>query len=493
MRKLWNLLRQAWPTPTKNASPRVRFPLDAYWAAVCANDTPALLIRVEPFEVLRVSDEAQRIFGWTTAAGVTATLQSGLSPSGLEAISFATRGKSILRQLPMRVAGVTSLTLRVTIVPLPEVAGACATMLVSDMSRRTLSTEQAVQGFMELLPHPAWILNHDGFPIFANPHADEFPLEVGCLAAARAETPLATSDVTLEQAIGLLTSAPRLAQSTGQLVNNFIQLGPSGDWRVLHMPVGDWVEQGTVGVVAIRYLSRLAQPNGSHGVDTPAALSAAREEERVAIARDLHDSLGQELTGLKISVWDLTQRCVQNPYRLSIVDELRKLKEHVDRIASQARRLAYELRQEELSTDGLSLKAHQLLQDVHQRTGLRVQLELSPGWKDPSQHLALNMYRGLQELLNNIIKHAKAARCLVRLQSEGGSYVLQVIDDGQGIPLGALEHGGIGFRSIKERAALFSGSVKVATRPEMPGTSVTIIMTEVSAEIEEDEHAGIDS
>jgi two-component system, NarL family, sensor histidine kinase UhpB len=163
-----------------------------------------------------------------------------------------------------------------------------------------------------------------------------------------------------------------------------------------------------------------------------ARLESVREEERTRIARELHDELGQALTGLKLDLaWmerrlnrhspsDLGERCA------SLVGRL-------DEVMIQVRRIVTELRPSVLDQLGLADAIEWQAQDFAVRTGLALDLHIDCACDLPPDAMASAVFRMLQEALNNVAKHANATRVRVALRTEGRSLSLDVSDDGRGI------------------------------------------------------------
>jgi PAS domain S-box-containing protein len=193
-----------------------------------------------------------------------------------------------------------------------------------------------------------------------------------------------------------------------------------------------------------------------------------QEEERRRISRELHDSVGQQLTVLRLAIQSMTGQMDQ---------DIENLKEIVKKIDAEVDFLAWELRPASLDDFGLitALQAfvagwerHFKIPAVFQVVGLAEE-RIAP-------ELEINLYRIAQEALNNIVKHARAAHINVVLQKVDETLVMIIEDDGVGFETdkGAIPKAterGFGLIGMRERAALMGGSVEIESTP---GSGTTI-------------------
>jgi two-component system sensor histidine kinase UhpB len=181
--------------------------------------------------------------------------------------------------------------------------------------------------------------------------------------------------------------------------------------------------------------------------------SAAQEEERKRIARELHDEVGQVLTGVMLQLDDADAR------------------EAVRQSLDDVRRIARELRPEMLDDLGL-LSALRALSNTAAHQGLRVERQLDIGDLRLSSEVELAVYRVAQESLTNVMRHADANEVLMALQQVDGALRLVVRDDGRGLPDGDGQ-AGAGIAGMSERALHVGGRVTVASSPGA-GTEVRL-------------------
>lgn len=203
-------------------------------------------------------------------------------------------------------------------------------------------------------------------------------------------------------------------------------------------------------------------------------LVGAQEDERQRIARDLHDELGQLLTGLRLHLEAARKLCETDEELCSKVDEAQTLAKRIDNGVDF---LAWELRPAALDHFGLVAALAKYVREWSHFSGVTAEL-LDSGIKKTRFDSAVetNLYRIAQEALNNVHKHAGAKRVEVLLDRRGGdSLVLIIEDDGRGFKVeDKLNRGtGIGLIGMRERAALVGGSLEIESAPGN-GTTVYV-------------------
>jgi two-component system sensor histidine kinase UhpB len=185
---------------------------------------------------------------------------------------------------------------------------------------------------------------------------------------------------------------------------------------------------------------------------------AAQEAERVGIARDLHDEVGQLLTGVLLQLNAIADAAPRHR------DEIDETKERVRRALDEVRRISSELRPEMLEQLGLVSALTELTRTFGRVSGIQVERDFDPSLPKLTPETELAVYRIAQESLTNVARHANASRVTIALERGPDSVVLRVADDGRGFE-GSLpeEHGGL--RSMRERALLVDGALAVKESP----------------------------
>ena len=210
----------------------------------------------------------------------------------------------------------------------------------------------------------------------------------------------------------------------------------------------------------------VAQRRIEHLLDRLRSLASherrSREEERARISRDLHDELGQQLTGLKFDVAAMGANATELPSRLS------ELSSSLDEAIRTVRRLSTELRPGVLDQLGLAAALEWVAQDYSRRTGLKAAVNVS-AFRAPDE-IATAVFRIVQESLTNVARHAQASEFSVILFHTEHAATLSVVDNGRGLlPAG---EGGFGVLGMKERVAMLNGEFRIGNGPDGRGTEV---------------------
>jgi two-component system, NarL family, sensor histidine kinase UhpB len=180
---------------------------------------------------------------------------------------------------------------------------------------------------------------------------------------------------------------------------------------------------------------------------------AAQEAERIGIARDLHDEVGQVLTGVLLHLNSIADAAPSQR------DEIDAAKQAVRLALEEVRRISSELRPEMLEHLGLVSALTELSTTFARVSGLRVERHFDGALPKLSADAELAVYRIAQEGLTNVARHADATEVTITLERGRDSLVLRVSDDGRGFDGPPQEHGGL--RSMRERALLIDGAFAV--------------------------------
>lgn len=198
-------------------------------------------------------------------------------------------------------------------------------------------------------------------------------------------------------------------------------------------------------------------------------LLTVQEQERVRIAREVHDELGQALTAMKI---DLQQIARRHP---ALGEPLVPVAQTIDQIVDLIRRIASDLRPAILDDLGISAALEQQLRRLRESTGIKTSLAVSD---EPELDMltGATFYRITREALANVVRHAEASRVEVSLGTRGGAAVLEIRDNGRGITREeACGPRSLGLLGIRERAELLGGSMTIEGRSG-EGTVLTVTL-----------------
>jgi len=208
-----------------------------------------------------------------------------------------------------------------------------------------------------------------------------------------------------------------------------------------------------------------------------AHLQSARESERTTIAREIHDELGQDLTGLKMDLAmleDLVNEHVAPPALDEMTDRISSMSQLMDTTVHAVRKIISELRPVLLDKLGLAAAIEWQAEEFQTRTGIACDCFITADDSEFDRDCATAVYRIFQESLTNVIRHADATRVSVSFGRDDCAFELEVRDDGKGIDGEAFSKAGsFGLIGMRERALLFNGTVAVAGAPGK-GTTVTL-------------------
>jgi signal transduction histidine kinase len=197
-----------------------------------------------------------------------------------------------------------------------------------------------------------------------------------------------------------------------------------------------------------------------------------QEEERSRLAKDLHDGLGGMLSGVKFSFSNLKETMHMEQ------QDMKSFERNIDLLDSsikELRRVAHSMMPEVLIKYGLDAALRDYCTFIN-TSGIIKVIYQSHGLENigTNQTVNVTIYRVIQELLNNIVKHASATTAIVEINKEGQKIVITVDDDGKGFDQAALQNGnGIGWANITNRLNYLKARVDIQTEAGK-GTSVNI-------------------
>lgn len=299
-------------------------------------------------------------------------------------------------------------------------------VVISRLSQRleaTLAPDAVLPTIVETvrealkLPYAAITLHGDDVPVASTGEPVNEPLRL----------PLAYRN----EPVGELLLGPRVGSKEFS----------SDDRRLLE----DLARQAGVAAYAVRLTTDLQRSRER--------LVTAREEERRRLRRDLHDGLGAQFAGLNVQTGALRRLIPRDP---AAADELViELRTELQAAISDIRRLVYDLRPPALDDLGLITALRQLAERYGAESEqLQVMVEAPEELPPLPAAVEVAVYRIAQEALTNVVRHARARTCVVRLSVANGAR-LEIIDDGAGIH--AERTAGVGLSSMRERAEELGG------------------------------------
>ncbi|MFY9153806.1 MAG: sensor histidine kinase [Prolixibacteraceae bacterium] len=199
------------------------------------------------------------------------------------------------------------------------------------------------------------------------------------------------------------------------------------------------------------------------------AIFQAQEEERRRIAKELHDGVGQTISAIKMNF----QSLVRNSENSVDSTEYQKIEKMIDHVGSEVRSISHQMIPKELEQFGLVPAVEGMLSLNLDKSTLKYEFEHS-GFNDRiGNHIELVLFRVLQELVSNVLKHSKATFLNVQLVKVKTHVILNVTDNGVGFNVGSHEKSGIGLLNIASRIDGINGHLHYESAPGS-GTTVTI-------------------
>ena len=204
--------------------------------------------------------------------------------------------------------------------------------------------------------------------------------------------------------------------------------------------------------------------------DLAGRLILAQEEERMRIARELHDDVLQRLSTLQMGINRIK---AQFGPSLAATESLSELETNAQSVSEVIRHLAHDLHPAVLAYTDLFSALRLYCEEFQSSTGIRTTLHVE-GSPDLSSQFSLNLYRVAQEALRNIAKHSGSAEATVSVVIDPAELRVRISDRGRGFILkDAYKSGGLGLSSMEERAHLLNGTLTIESDPGK-GTSILL-------------------
>jgi len=194
-------------------------------------------------------------------------------------------------------------------------------------------------------------------------------------------------------------------------------------------------------------------------------LLKVQDEERRKFARDLHDSTGQTLSALKISVSFLQDRWKDDPASLAIISDAVQL---ADQALEEIRTMSYLLHPPLLDEVGFACAAEWYIAGFAKRSGINVKVDIANSHGRLPKGVEIALFRVLQESLTNVHRHSGASEASIRFQHEAEAVVLEIRDFGKGITEERLKslmsvgaETGVGLAGMRERLHELDGTLEI--------------------------------
>jgi two-component system NarL family sensor kinase len=207
-------------------------------------------------------------------------------------------------------------------------------------------------------------------------------------------------------------------------------------------------------------------------------LQSMQDEERRRLARELHDSVGQNLAALSMNIAIVqAQSHKLDSLGARAVSDNAGLVEQVSR---EIRTISHLLHPPLLDIAGLASALHWYADGFSERSNIKVDLEIPSDFGRLPDELEITIFRIVQECLTNIHRHSGSSTATIRLYQEGDRLTVQVQDRGKGIPLEKHHElidsggGGVGFAGMRERLRRLGGTLEI--KSDESGTAVSAIL-----------------
>jgi signal transduction histidine kinase len=207
-------------------------------------------------------------------------------------------------------------------------------------------------------------------------------------------------------------------------------------------------------------------------------LLKVQDEERRKLARDLHDSTGQTLAALKISVSFVQEHCKDDPATLALMSDVAQL---ADQAIAEIRTMSYLLHPPLLDEVGFASAAEWYIEGFAKRSGIKVKTHIPNAHARLPKSVEIALFRVLQESLTNVHRHSGASEASIHFQRGTEAVILEIRDFGKGIPEKRLQllHGvsatsGVGLAGMRERLHELNGKLEIES--DGRGTSMRAIV-----------------
>jgi PAS domain S-box-containing protein len=242
-------------------------------------------------------------------------------------------------------------------------------------------------------------------------------------------------------------------------------------WLVNYFPIPDARGKLTqVGVIAVDVTARRNAEDALRKLS--GRLLGIQDQERRRIARELHDSLGQYLAGLKITI-EMLRGSAQSEKNAVLLAECSDI---LQKSIAETRTLSHLLHPPLLDEAGFASAASWFVTGFSERSGIPVSLDLPPDLPRLSESLEIALFRVLQESLTNVHRHSRAASADIKMEADAEQIAIEIRDHGRGMPqqvLEQVEEGarlGVGLAGMRERIRELGGEFSVSS--DEHGTTV---------------------
>ena len=198
------------------------------------------------------------------------------------------------------------------------------------------------------------------------------------------------------------------------------------------------------------------------------AVFETQESERKRLAEDLHDSVGQVLSAIKLNLHRLDKNSINETSQPLLLDTRRLIDESIQEI----RNIIHNVLPPVLTDYGFLVALEALGHKVEQATRIKVKFDKKISEQRFPQEVELALYRIAQELFGNAIKHSDASIINLSISQQAGFMIMEFKDNGVGFKLNEVKHG-FGIKNLESRVQLINGEISIHSKPQN-GTQTTI-------------------
>lgn len=190
------------------------------------------------------------------------------------------------------------------------------------------------------------------------------------------------------------------------------------------------------------------------------------EKERSRMASDLHDEIGPILSSLKLRIGSLDIQSRDDE------EEVRKANVQIDNLLKRIREILFDLMPTSLTTKGLTAAIGEFVHYCSKSSSLKINFQFTP--VETTQAQSINLYRIVQEIIHNTIKHAAASELLIELREEKSAIILSAKDNGKGFDYEekARETSGMGLRNLLRRTEILGGKMFLDSKKDKGTTYI---------------------
>lgn len=197
-----------------------------------------------------------------------------------------------------------------------------------------------------------------------------------------------------------------------------------------------------------------------------------REDERICIARDIHDEFGQQLTGLKMHLSWIYKKLDKEQKELT--NKTIEMLNLIDEMVQSVKKISAGLRPKTLDDFGLLSAIQHQISEFENRSGIKCYLNTDLNYLSCSPDVSITVFRFFQETLTNIERHSGASAVVINIKRKQNKLLLEVKDNGKGITEEEINNGkSLGLLGMKERIHIIDGDLSIEGIPKK-GTTLRL-------------------